>query len=141
MFAFCTNPVRASVTTSLVRLDVRCVSCWLLVNGYQTPHATIELHVTGHETTGVALARMLTLLPKHSEVLQRLREEQAQLQSRHGLEITGGSLKGLERLCLGHHSCEVTGSEAEHEAASRHAMQEVPCLIALHHDLLTSNIH
>ena len=86
---------RGSALTSLVRLG-GLVCCWLLVNWYQSQHTTMALHGAGHETTGVALARMLTLLPKQPEVLQRLREEQAELQSRHGPEITGGSLQGLE---------------------------------------------
>ena len=82
---------------------------------------------------------MLTLLPKQPEVLQRLREEQAQLQSRHGPEITGRRPKGPKGWCLGRHSCEWRGSEANQEAPSQQAMQEVPCLAALHHELLTSN--
>ncbi len=44
---------------------------------------------------------MLTLLPKQPEVLKRLREEQAQLQSKHGPEITGGEPQGSQVMVLG----------------------------------------
>ena len=53
----------------------------------------ITLSWAGHDTSSTALCRALWLLPRHPQVLAKLREEQRQVAAKHGRQLDEASLK------------------------------------------------
>lgn len=59
-----------------------------------TDNILLLLHA-GHETSSIALSRMISDLADHPEAMQQLRTEQAVVVEQHGEAITAAALKSM----------------------------------------------
>ena len=59
-----------------------------------TDNILLLLHA-GHETSSIALARILSDLQDHPAVMQQLRTEQADIEKAHGDAMTATALKSM----------------------------------------------
>ena len=53
------------------------------------------LLLAGHDTSSTTLTQLMSNLQDHPEVLQKLRDEQADVVARQGDQLTAGALKDM----------------------------------------------
>jgi cytochrome P450 len=67
----------------------------LRLSDQEITHNLLLVLLAGHDTSATTLTRCLSNLQDHPRVLQKLREEQQRVLTKHGPQVTAAALKDM----------------------------------------------